>query len=99
VRAAGSYGEDLSGLPLLHIHGALAERSGRAHGGHVSPTLCVVGPGGVRAILLLTVGFKQAVDRETRYTLFFPYSEVTAHVPVHHPGGQHWARGERAARA
>jgi predicted DNA-binding protein with PD1-like motif len=85
VRATGSYGEDLSGLPLLHIHGALAEPTGRAHGGHFSPHMCVVGPGGVRAILMLTVGFKQVVDRETRYSLFFPYSEVTAHAPVPSP--------------
>ena len=96
VRATGSYGEDLSGLPLLHIHGVLAEPTGRAYGGHINPLLCVVGPGGVRANLLLTVGFKQVVDRETRYSLFFPYSEVTAHVPVHHSRDQHWSRGERA---
>ncbi|HEX2136225.1 MAG TPA: DUF296 domain-containing protein [Microvirga sp.] len=84
VRATGSYGEDLSGLPLLHIHGTLAERTGRAHGGHLSPNQCVVGPGGVRAILMLTVGFKQVIDRETRFSLFFPYSEVTSHAPIHH---------------
>ena len=99
VRATGSYGEDLSGLPLLHIHGVLAEPTGRAYGGHVNPLLCVVGPGGVRANLLLTVGFKQVIDRETRYSLFFPYSEVTAHVPVHHSRDQHWSRGERALGA
>jgi predicted DNA-binding protein with PD1-like motif len=86
VRATGSYGEDLSGLPLFHIHGALADESGRAHGGHFSPTMCIVGPGGARAILMLTVGFKQVIDRETRYSLFFPYSEVGAHAPIHHPG-------------
>jgi predicted DNA-binding protein with PD1-like motif len=99
VRASGSYGEDLSGLPLLHIHGALAEPTGKAHGGHLSPHMCVVGPGGVRAILMLTVGFKQVIDRETRYSLFFPYSEVTAHAPIHHSGDQHWSRGERALGA
>ena len=82
VRASGSYGEDLSGLPLLHIHGALADPTGRAHGGHISPQLCTVGPGGVRAILMLTVGFKQAFDRETRYSLFYPYSEVNNDVPA-----------------
>lgn len=99
VRATGSYGEDLSGLPLLHIHGALAEPASRAHGGHLSPQMCIVGPGGVRAILLLTVGFKQVIDRETRYSLFFPYSEVTAHAPIHHSGDQHRSRGERALGA
>jgi predicted DNA-binding protein with PD1-like motif len=99
VRASGSYGEDLSGLPLLHIHGALAEPTGKAHGGHISPHMSVVGPGGVRAILMLTIGFRQVVDRETRYSLFFPYSEVTAHVPVHHSRDQHWARRERARGA
>src|SRR3982751_7032856 len=99
VRATGSYGQDLSGFPLLHIHGALAEPTGRAHGGHISPHLCVVGPGEVRANLLLTIGFKQAIDRETRFSLFFPYSEATAHAPLHHPGDQHWPRGERALGA
>jgi predicted DNA-binding protein with PD1-like motif len=99
VRASGSYGEDLSGLPLLHIHGALAEPIAKAHGGHLSPHMCVVGPGGVRAILMLTVGFKQVIDRETRYSLFFPYSEVTAHAPIHHSRDQHWSRGERAVGA
>jgi hypothetical protein len=85
MRATGSYGEDLSGLPLLHIHGVLADATGRAHGGHISPIMCVVGPGGVRAILMLTVGFKQVVDRETRFSLFFPYSEVAAHGSNQHP--------------
>jgi predicted DNA-binding protein with PD1-like motif len=75
VRATGSYGEDLAGRPLLHIHGVLAEADGRAHGGHIAPERCVVGAHGVRAILLLSVGFKQAVDRETRYSLFFPFGE------------------------
>jgi predicted DNA-binding protein with PD1-like motif len=98
VRATGSFGEDLSGAPLLHIHGVLAEADGRAHGGHISPNLCVVGAGGVRAILLLTVGFKQVIDRETRFSLFFPFSEITSHAPIHHPADQHWARGERAPR-
>jgi predicted DNA-binding protein with PD1-like motif len=98
VRATGSFGEDLSGAPLLHIHGVLAEADGRAHGGHISPGLCIVGPGGVRAILLLTVGFRQVIDRETRFSLFFPFSEVTSHAPIHDPADQHWARRERAPR-
>jgi predicted DNA-binding protein with PD1-like motif len=98
MRATGSYGEDLSGLPLLHIHGVLAERNGRAHGGHISPNMCVVGPGGVRAILMLTIGFKQVVDRETRFSLFFPYSEVMVHAPIHHSGDQYRSGGERARR-
>jgi hypothetical protein len=99
VRATGSYGEDLSGSPLLHIHGVLAEPTGRAHGGHIAPDRSVVGPCGIRAILLLTVGFKQAIDRETRFSLFFPFSETMTHAAVNHPGDQHWPRRQRAARA
>src|SRR5205085_1082373 len=38
VRATGSYGEGLSGSPLLHIHGVLAEPPGRGHGGLIAPT-------------------------------------------------------------
>jgi len=99
VRASGSYGEDLSGSPLLHIHGVLAEPSGRGHGGHLAPEGCVVGRGGVRAILLLNVGFRRIVDRETRTSLFFPFSEVSANAAIDHSGDQHWARGQRALGA
>jgi len=99
VRASGSYGEDLSGSPLLHIHGVLAEPSGQAHGGHIAPDRCMVGPAGVRAILLLSVGFKRLVDRETRTSLFFPFSEVSTHAAIDDPGDQHWARGQRARSA
>lgn len=72
IRATGSYGETLSGAALLHIHGNLADRDNRAHGGHINPELCVTAPGGVRAILMLSVGFKQVADRETDFSLFFP---------------------------
>jgi predicted DNA-binding protein with PD1-like motif len=84
VRATGSYGDDLSGRPLVHIHGVLAESGGRAHGGHISPDLCMIGPGGVRTIMLLAVGFKQIVDRETRFSLFFPFSEAPSNDSVQH---------------
>ena len=84
VRATGSYGDDLAGRPLLHVHGVLAEPGGRAHGGHISPDLCVVGPGGVRALMLLTVGFKQVIDRETRFSIFFPVSEAQSNDSVQH---------------
>jgi predicted DNA-binding protein with PD1-like motif len=84
VRATGSYGDDLSGRPLLHVHGVLAESGGRAHGGHISPDLCVIGPGGVRALMLLTVGFRQMVDRETRFSAFFPVSEASSNDSVQH---------------
>jgi predicted DNA-binding protein with PD1-like motif len=99
VRATGSYGEDLSGSPLLHIHGVLAEPTGRGHGGHIAPQRCVVGPGGVRAILLLTVGFRQMIDRETRFSLFFPFSEAMTHGAIDDPRNQYRPRGERASRA
>ena len=88
VRASGSYGEDLSGSPLLHIHGVLAEPSGQAHGGHPVLDRCMVGPAGVRAILLLSVGFKRLVDRETRTSLFFPSLR-----------GEHTCRNRRSWRS
>jgi hypothetical protein len=77
VRITGSYGDDVSGRPLVHMHGVLAGPGGRAHGGHISPDGCVVGPGGVRAIVMLTVGFKQVADSETRFPTFFPISEAS----------------------
>ncbi len=76
IRATGSYGDDLSGRPLLHIHGVLGETGGRAHGGHIAPDICVIGSVDVRAVLNLTVGFKQSADRETGFALFFPFSEA-----------------------
>jgi predicted DNA-binding protein with PD1-like motif len=99
VRATGSYGEDLSGSPLLHIHGVLAEPTGRAHGGHIAPDRCVVGPCGVRAILLLTVGFKQGIDRETHFSLFFPFSDGMTNAAINNPGDQYRPRRQRAVGA
>jgi predicted DNA-binding protein with PD1-like motif len=75
VRANGSYGADLSGRPLLHVHGVLSDREGRVYGGHIAPDLCVIGPGGVRAAVLLSVGFRQIADGETCFSLFFPFAE------------------------
>ena len=99
IRATGSYGDDLSGSPLLHIHGALADNDARAHGGHINPELCVVGPEGVRAILMLTIGFKQVVDRETQFSLFFPFAETASHGAVQYLGNHHRAGRERAIGA
>jgi predicted DNA-binding protein with PD1-like motif len=99
IRASGSFGEDLSGRPLLHIHGVLADPTGRVHGGHIAPERCIVGPEGVRAILLLSVGFKQSVDRETGYSLFFPFSEVPGNAAVDYSEDHHGARRQRAVRA
>lgn len=96
VRATGSYGEDLAGNHLLHVHGVLAEPTGRGHGGHIASDLCMIGPGGVRAILLLTVGFKQITDNETRYSLFFPFSEAMSHAAIDNSPDQHWTRRQRA---
>ncbi len=76
VRATGSFGQRVEGGPLLHIHGSLADAAGRGHGGHINPELCVAGPGGVRAILMLAVGFSQSVDEETGFSLFFPTTGV-----------------------
>jgi predicted DNA-binding protein with PD1-like motif len=72
VRATGSFGQRLEGGPLLHIHGSLADAAGHGHGGHINPELCVAGPGGIRAILMLAVGFNQGIDEETGFSLFFP---------------------------
>ena len=99
IRATGSYGDDLSGSPLLHVHGALADDSGRAHGGHINPDLCIIGPDGVRAIMMLTVGFKQVVDPETHFSLFFPFAEAASHGAVQHLGNHHRASGQRAVGA
>jgi predicted DNA-binding protein with PD1-like motif len=79
VHATGSYGEAMTGLPMVHIHAAFADRTGRTHGGHVNPDLCIIGPGGVRAILMLAVGFKQTADKQTQFSLFFPFVESPSH--------------------
>lgn len=76
IRATGSFGQRVEGGPLLHIHGSLADGSGHGHGGHINPELCVAGPGGVRAILMLAVGFNQVSDEETGFSLFFPTTGV-----------------------
>ena len=72
VRANGSFGDDLHGRPRLHVHGVLADAGGRAHGGHIDPFGCAIGPGGIRAIVQFDVGFVQASDPETGLDLFFP---------------------------
>ena len=95
VRATGSYGEDLAGRPLVHLHGVLAEADGRPHGGHLAPDRCVVGPSGVRALLLLSVGFKQAVDPETRFSIFFPFAEGGSHGSVDRAGDPYGSRRQR----
>jgi len=79
VRATGSFGERVGGGPLLHIHASLSDAAGRGHGGHINPELCVVGAGGVRAILMLAVGFHQVADEETGFSLFFPNRGVPYH--------------------
>jgi len=74
VRATGSYGPDLAGKPMMHVHGILAENwtDGRAHAGHLVPDSCVVGPRRVRALLTIGVGFAQIADAETAFPLLFP---------------------------
>ncbi|WP_292022248.1 MULTISPECIES: PCC domain-containing protein [unclassified Brevundimonas] len=83
VAASGSFGPSVSGAPLLHLHGALADDQGRGHGGHLNVDRCVAGPGGVRVHLMTGSGFRQAADPETRFSTFFPVSEYT-HEPVGH---------------
>jgi hypothetical protein len=99
IQATGSYGDSLAGPPMVHIHAAFADESGRAHGGHVNPELCVIGPGGVRAMLTLAVGFRQVADPQTQYSLFFPFAEVSAHGAVPSHGNHPRARRERAVGA
>jgi hypothetical protein len=72
VRATGSFGPTLEGGSLLHIHGSLADLQGHGHGGHLNPDRCVIGSPGVRAILMLAVGFSQVDDEETGFRIFFP---------------------------
>ncbi|MEJ1977071.1 MAG: DUF296 domain-containing protein [Acetobacteraceae bacterium] len=76
VRATGSYGPDLAGLPMMHVHAILAEPDGRAHAGHLVPDACVAGPAGLRALLTIGVGFAQIADAETAFSLLFPVSEA-----------------------
>jgi len=97
LRATGSFGDDLEGAPLVHVHGGLSDADGRTHGGHMNPDLCVIGAGGVRAILMASVGFRQVVDRETHFSLFFPTSETSHNGPVNDYADHHRPRGERAA--
>jgi predicted DNA-binding protein with PD1-like motif len=99
LRATGSFGNDLSGAPLIHVHGGLSDRFGCTHGGHMNADLCVIGPGGLRAILMLTVGFQQVVDRETHFSLFFPVSEAMRDEPIEDFGDHHRSRGERTVGA
>jgi hypothetical protein len=75
IHGSGSFGDALSGSPMVHIHAAFADESGRTHGGHVNPDLSVIGPGGVRALLILAVGFRQVADRQTLFPLFVPFAE------------------------
>jgi predicted DNA-binding protein with PD1-like motif len=83
VASSGSFGPSLSGKPLLHLHGALADDQGRGHGGHLNVEQCVAGPGGIRVHLMTGSGFRQAADPETRFSTFFPVSE-SHHEPVGH---------------
>lgn len=84
IAASGSFGPSVSGDPLLHLHGALADGEGHAHGGHLNVERSVAGAGGVRVHLMMGSGFRQAADPETRFSTFFPFSETG-----HEPAGRH----------
>jgi hypothetical protein len=75
VHGTGSYGDAMAGSPMVHVHAAFADGAGRTHGGHVNPDLSVIGPGGVRAILMLGAGFRQIADLQTLFPLFVPFAE------------------------
>ena len=72
IQATGSFGPSLQGEPMVHIHGSFADAAGHARGSHVNPDLSIIGPGGVRALLLWGAGYRQIEDAETLYPLFFP---------------------------
>src|SRR4051812_38888800 len=72
VHASGSYCETSRAYHCCTSVALLLSPRGEALGGHLSPHMCVVGPGRVEAILMLTVEFNQIIDRETRYSLFSP---------------------------
>jgi predicted DNA-binding protein with PD1-like motif len=76
IHATGSFGLDLSGVPMVHIHGSFADADGRARGSHVNQHESVIGPGGVRAVLVAGPGYRQIDDRETLFPLFFPFAEA-----------------------
>lgn len=84
IAASGSFGPSVSGQPLLHLHGALADDQGRGHGGHLNVERCIAGPGGVRVHLMTGSGFRQAADPETRFSTFFPVSEYSHDTVGHH---------------
>ena len=75
LRATGSYGPDLAGKPMMHVHGLLVDADGRAHAGHLVPDTCVAGPAGLRALLTIGIGFAQIADAETAFALLFPTVE------------------------
>jgi len=76
VAASGSFGPSVDGKPLLHLHGALADAQGQGHGGHLNVERCIAGAGGVHVHLMAGSGFRQAADPETRFSTFFPVSEL-----------------------
>jgi hypothetical protein len=74
-RLAHSGGSDRHRTPAALTYNVLGpgdDRQGQADRLLLCRTMCVVGHGGLRTILMLTIGFKQVVDRETRFALFFP---------------------------
>jgi predicted DNA-binding protein with PD1-like motif len=75
----GTLGHKPDGSPLIHCHAVLIDRLGHAFAGHLPTDLCVVGPKGVRAGVLVPAGAGFAVrpDEETRVSLLAP-AEVVA---------------------
>ena len=78
IHATGSYGPDLSGVPMVHIHGSFTDAAGQPRGSHVNQQQTIIGAGGVRAILVTGPGFRQIADRETLFPLFFPFAEAAS---------------------
>ena len=75
IHGSGSFGLDLAGVPMVHVHGCFAGGDGRVRGSHVNQHESVIGAGGVRAMLVMGPGYRQVDDRETLFPLFFPAEE------------------------
>jgi hypothetical protein len=99
IHATGSFGLDLSGVKMVHIHGSFADAAGRPCGSHVNQHESIIGPGGVRAILVAGPGYRQIDDRETLFPLFFPFAEAASHGAHHNPADHAGPHRDGAAGA
>lgn len=67
-------GRSMRGEPIVHCHAAMRTASGQIRGGHLLTESCIVGAGGVPALVTSLDGFvlQQAFDPETNIPLLQP---------------------------